>query len=647
MEFALVIAVLATVVGLLAAQRDHRALLIAIAGVAIGAGAWWLTPAPGDAALERALPGPVEEAGFATSDTCRSCHPSQYQSWHDSYHRTMTQAATPETVLANWDDVTLVDRGQTTRLSLRGSELWAEVPDPLWLRDHSPERSPKPPTIQVRVVMTTGSHHLQNFWFRRPESGDAYLDSYDNGALVQLPWVWMIAEGRWSPVQDSFLTPRSPEPEPPAVWNTSCHLCHSVGTEPRFDGEAFDTRSAELGIACEACHGPGEEHLRANRSPLRRYGRRLLGEEGDPTIVNPARLDQARSSEVCGQCHSFTRVVDIERWQRRGLSFRPGDELAQSKALLLHETSPRDPHLLAQLADEPNALVGRYWEDGTIRVAGRELNGMVESGCYQRGDMTCLSCHSLHDYADPSDQLSPDRAGDESCLQCHPSLRADPAAHTRHAADSSGSRCLNCHMPHTTYGLFVAMRSHRVDSPSVAVSKATGRPNACNLCHLDQTLGWTDAHLVEWYGTEPTVLDEADDTVAAAVEWLVRGDAAQRSVAAWHMGWEPAQRASGRGWQAAHLAVLLADPYVTVRRVAQRSIETLPGFEDFEYDHLWPADKLDVAPRRAWARWRRAAARHLDRRGPALLLDAGGELDMGALSRLHATRDDTPLRIIE
>lgn len=95
------IAVLATVVGLLAAQRDHRALLIAIAGVAIGAGAWWLTPAPGDAALERALPGPVEEAGFATSDTCRSCHPSQYQSWHDSYHRTMTQAATPETVLAN------------------------------------------------------------------------------------------------------------------------------------------------------------------------------------------------------------------------------------------------------------------------------------------------------------------------------------------------------------------------------------------------------------------------------------------------------------------------------------------------------------------------------------------------------------------
>ena len=35
--------------------------------------------------------------------------------------------------------------------------------------------------------------------------------------------------------------------------------------------------------------------------------------------------------------------------------------------------------------------------------------------------------------------------------------------HTHHPADSSGSSCYNCHMPHTSYALFSAMRSHRVD----------------------------------------------------------------------------------------------------------------------------------------------------------------------------------------
>ena len=33
--------------------------------------------------------------------------------------------------------------------------------------------------------------------------------------------------------------------------------------------------------------------------------------------------------------------------------------------------------------------------------------------------------------------------------------------------------------------------------------------------------------------------------VAASVEWLLKGDAAQRIVAAWHYGWQPAREASG------------------------------------------------------------------------------------------------------
>ena len=36
-----------------------------------------------------------------------------------------------------------------------------------------------------------------------------------------------------------------------------------------------------------------------------------------------------------------------------------------------------------------------------------------------------------------------------------------------------------------------------IESPDVATTLKTGRPNACNLCHLDKTLDWTAEHLAK------------------------------------------------------------------------------------------------------------------------------------------------------
>ncbi|MCZ6560865.1 MAG: hypothetical protein O6931_08260, partial [Gammaproteobacteria bacterium] len=38
----------------------------------------------------------LAQDGFVSSTACRACHPGNYQSWHDSFHRTMTQAAVPD-----------------------------------------------------------------------------------------------------------------------------------------------------------------------------------------------------------------------------------------------------------------------------------------------------------------------------------------------------------------------------------------------------------------------------------------------------------------------------------------------------------------------------------------------------------------------
>ena len=50
---------------------------------------------------------------YTSSQTCHACHPSEYNSWHNSYHRTMTQLAKPGAVLAKWHGTEL-PLGQAT-----------------------------------------------------------------------------------------------------------------------------------------------------------------------------------------------------------------------------------------------------------------------------------------------------------------------------------------------------------------------------------------------------------------------------------------------------------------------------------------------------------------------------------------------------
>jgi formate-dependent nitrite reductase cytochrome c552 subunit len=90
---------------------------------------------------------------------------------------------------------------------------------------------------------------------------------------------------------------------------------------------------------------------------------------------------------------------------------------------------------------------------------------------------------------EPDDQLKPGMLGSAACTQCHGEARFTTriGEHTFHKVDSSGSECLNCHMPHTTYALLKGIRSHQIESPRVRASARYGVPNACNLCHLDRT----------------------------------------------------------------------------------------------------------------------------------------------------------------
>ncbi len=519
------------------------AALTASLGLGLGAGclAAWADSERTPPLTERGVrerPVEIEMAGHVGPGACQACHPGEHASWTDSWHRTMTQLVEPGTLLGPLQDSWELD-GQVWGLTWEGDELIATTPE----------------GESRRAMLLTGSHHAQDIWIETPETGQD---------LELFPFEYRADLGRWIPMREAFLQPQGEGEHTIGTWNRNCIQCHTTSGETWvYEEDVLLSRVADFGIACEACHGPGEEHVAAHQEPLGR----MLGERGhDDTVVNPADLDPRRSAEVCGQCHGI--------WHGPEGDYTPGDVLADH----------RDYEIMDALAGDWAKLDTWFWRDGQVRISGREYTGLRESPCYQTGEASCLDCHRMHQSDDDeraakvwaNDQLREDLSEDEQCTQCH--VVADD--HTRHDADSEGARCQNCHAPYTTWGVLKGIRSHTVGSPSVTESLEVGRPNACNLCHQDRTLAWTNQALVAW-GVQPVDVPAPHDEVAAVAVWSLSGDAGLRALMAWHLGWAPAREASGTGWQRRYLDHLARDPYPAVRTVASKHLDALPADEAF------------------------------------------------------------------
>ncbi|HTV19416.1 MAG TPA: cytochrome c3 family protein [Polyangiaceae bacterium] len=647
--------VLALGLGALALRRLGVGSARVLFGLCAVAGALGLATALGTRpSAASAVPIEVRpRAGYVSSGACRSCHPAEWQSWHESYHRSMTEAATSASLRAPWDEV-LEWRGRTHTLFRRGDELWARLPDPD--RASALARQDRPldgvPDVDRRVVMTTGSHHYQAYWVPGARGNE----------LWQLPFVYHFESQRFIPRHDAFLQPES-DPMHVARWNSNCIQCHAVAGEPRHDlaSDRFESRAVELGIACEACHGPGAEHVARERDPWVRQGDRQALSERPPAadrraggpadaneraIVNPARLDARRASEVCGQCHSYFLPRDANAWWTSGFaaSYRPGDDWQAARRLI--ELEPGSPSPDPELSASLDSL---FYPDGTIRVGGREWNGLAASACFREGQgdrqLACTSCHRMHG-GSRDDQLDGAGESNAACAGCHAGYGSD---HSRHAEGSSGDQCVNCHMPRTTYALFKSIRSHRITRPEVDRDPGA-RLNACNLCHQDRSLDWTEQQLAArapHSAPAPAGSDEASTESALAVA-LLSGDAANRVIAAAELGAPEARAVSGSGWQAQLLAEALDDPYAAVRFVAQRSLRRFPGLGALEYDFVAAPEQRRASLE--WARQRAALepvrlSAHAS--VPPLPLDERGRIRRDVIERLTSARDSRPIRIAE
>jgi predicted CXXCH cytochrome family protein len=534
----------------------------AIAAVGVGlmlAAGFAMSGVRRDLDTERDLHG----AEYATSAECRRCHEDHYASWHRTFHRTMTAEASEESVLGDFDGATLEYGGVVARFFRRDGRFFASFGE-------------GPSAETVEVARTVGSHRYQQYLAK------------DDDLYFRLPVAWHVEERRWFHMNGAFLTP-DPEPLDRGAqvesrdyhrhvvrWNDNCVFCHNVAPNPGRTGDRFETTVAELGVACEACHGPGTEHARLNRDPMRRYSLHLDEDESDPTIVNPAKLDPERSAEICGRCHGQRLSDRVDDFVAHGDPFVPGDDLSAYSEPLWQDTA---------LGGEQGAFALRFWRDGTARLTAYEYQGLLQSPCAIEGDLTCTTCHGMHE-GDPRGQMRASAIGDAACTRCHEELGAPSAAsaHSGHRVESAS--CVSCHMPSIVYGLVSVHVSHRIETPDPARDAAHRRPDACTLCHLDRSRGWAAGAASPGSGSE---VERA----------LFAGDPIERAIAASAIGGP--RTARDRGRDPIRIGLLLdvmeRDPYPAVRRIAARSAAAI-ALVEIDYEATWDRPSRERAVER-------------------------------------------------
>ena len=371
--------------------------------------------------------------------------------------------------------------------------------------------------------MITGSHHQQIYWYA---TGQHRL-------LGQLPGAYLIAEQRWIPRRMAVLhPPGDPVFSETGHWNSTCIACHATHGKPRFDtpfGSRRSRRSSSTrrrpSSASRARRATAGRGARARQSATRCAGIALHLAGARPTpITSCSRRVWIRdaSSQVCGQCHGIWEFSTprASAWPTPRAAV-PSRRRAGRHAL--RRAADRERRLAgdaALLADDSGFIRDSFWSDGKVRVSGREYNGLIESPCFVNATdaartLSCFSCHTMHKTADDprplrewaNDQLGAGMDGNGACTQCHaPIARERDRAHQ---APRRFDRQRLLQLPHAVHDLRAAEDDPQPhgEQPVGARERGTGRPNACNLCHLDKTLAWTADALNQWYGQAPPPLD--------------------------------------------------------------------------------------------------------------------------------------------
>lgn len=329
----------------------------------------------------RHRPEAVRADNAAGDAACLSCH-KEHADFEQTAHHLTSRLPTRASILGSFSDGENVLRTANPLLYFRMDSTATGFYETAVMG-----RAPDTTVFSQRIAFVTGLRKGQSYLY------------WLGDKLYQLP-ISYWAEMGWanSPAYPDGR-PNFERPIPPR-----CLECHASWFQSMPDPTAVNRyRPADvlLGITCETCHASGRDHVRSERSWLRRLLPRA--------IVNPARLPRARQMDGCALCHGGTAPLETAPF-----AYIPGHPLEKRFSLSAARNT------------------------GDIDVHGNQVALLERSRCFISSQMTCTTCHDVH--REQRDVV----AFSGRCLTCHTVQSC--GLFPRHGQNLLG-RCVDCHMP--------------------------------------------------------------------------------------------------------------------------------------------------------------------------------------------------------
>ncbi len=290
-----------------------------------------------------------------------------------------------------------------------------------------------------------------------------YIVKFPNGHYQCLRTAWDTKKNKWFDLYPDFKVVHSEWlhwSRGGLNWNNMCADCHSTNVRKNYTQEthSYDTKFAIINVSCEACHGPGKQHVEDVKT---------LGDTYRDTGTMQMTIETGPKELVdqCARCHMRREQV-TDKFNFEGTML---------------------DHYFPQLI-----TANMYHEDGQILDEDYVYGSFVQSKMYHN-DVTCTNCHDAH-------TLERKFEGNKLCAQCHVPETYDTEKHHFHPKGSEGAQCINCHMPGKYYMGNDFRRDHSFRIPRPDLSVKYGTPNACVGCHTDKDDEWAEKKFIEQYG---------------------------------------------------------------------------------------------------------------------------------------------------
>jgi len=408
----------------------------------------------------------LEASDYLGDKNCKQCHKQEHNKWKGSHHDLAMQTASVKSILGDFNDASFDYNGITTRFYKKGEKFMVRTDGPDGkLHDYE-------------ISHAFGVYPLQQYMVKFPRGHIQVLDiAWDSRDKKEGGQRWFHIHKDDNVTSDDVLHWTGPN----LNWNYMCADCHSTNLKKNYKAEdrSYNTTYDLINVSCEACHGPGSEHLSWAKKPKEYKGTLRKGLSIDLSSFGKDRwkIDKASGKavlsgkvdhsevELCAKCHARRSQLDDD--------FVPGDRF--------------EAHYLPVTLSEQ-----LYFADGKIKDEVYVYSSFRQSKMYEAG-VTCSDCHDPH-------SLQRYSAGDDVCNKCHLQTDYDTPKHTKHA---KGAGCIDCHMPSRIYMGVNDRNDHSFRLPRPDLCIDSDIPNACNNCHKDKDASWSTKAMKQWYGEIP------------------------------------------------------------------------------------------------------------------------------------------------